>query len=239
MKNNYSEHFEVSGCVSCGHSLCAKKVSLFSNMNETELQSVIDLIERKHYKKGETILHVGDAFDKLFIVNKGTLKASSFGEDGKEQILYLLNDGDFIGELALLRNEIASYDLVCIKESYICTIPKEKFDQYLKQNPEILFSIMTSAHEKIASLEKLVSAIASNDADIRLKFLLKQLIRESKSSDASGVIIALNITREDMANFVGVTRETISRKLSQLAQEEILELLDNKHILIKDIHYFE
>ncbi|HAS74411.1 MAG TPA: Crp/Fnr family transcriptional regulator [Clostridiales bacterium UBA8960] len=239
MKNIHSEHFDVNGCISCGHSLCAKKVSLFSNLNETELQSVIDLIERKHYKKGETIMHAGDPFDRLFIVNKGTLKASSFGEDGKEQILYLLSDGDFIGELALLRTEFATYDLVCIKESFLCTIPKSKFDHYLKQNPEILFSIMTSAHEKIASLEKLVSAIASNDADIRLKFLLKQLIGQSKSSDKSSVVISLNITREDMANFVGVTRETISRKLSQLAQENILELMDSKHIRIKNLSYFE
>lgn len=239
MQKKHTDPFQINGCASCGHSLCAKKVSLFEGLSEIELQSVIDLIERKHYKKGDIILHAGDAFDRLFIVNKGTLKACAYGEDGKEQILYLLNDGDFIGELALLRNEIATYDLVCIKESFLCTIPKSKFEIYLKQNPEILFSIMTSAHEKIASLEKLVSAIASNDADIRLKFLLKQLIDRAKPTKNNALIITLNITREDMANFVGVTRETISRKLSQLASEDILELVDNKHIRIKDLDYFE
>lgn len=239
MQKNHVDHFRINGCASCGHSLCAKKVSLFEGLNEFELQSVIDLIERKHYKKGDIVMHAGDVFDKLFIVNKGTLKAASYGEDGKEQILYLLNDGDFIGELALLRSEIATYDLVCIKESFLCTIPKSKFDLYLKQNPEILFSIMTSAHEKIASLEKLVSAIASNDADIRLKFLLKQLIDRAKPSKNHDLVITLNITREDMANFVGVTRETISRKLSQLAGDNILELVDSKHIRIKELSYFD
>lgn len=239
MQKKHTDPFQINGCASCGHSLCAKKVSLFEGLSEIELHSVIDLIERKHYKKGDIILHAGDAFDRLFIVNKGTLKACAYGEDGKEQILYLLNDGDFIGELALLRSEIATYDLVCIKESFLCTIPKSKFEIYLKQNPEILFSIMTSAHEKIASLEKLVSAIASNDADIRLKFLLKQLIDRAKPTKNNALIITLNITREDMANFVGVTRETISRKLSQLASEDILELVDNKHIRIKDLDYFE
>lgn len=239
MLKKHTDPFQINGCARCGHSLCAKKVSLFEGLSELELQSVIDLIERKHYKKGDIIMHAGYAFDRLFIVNKGTLKACAYGEDGKEQILYLLNDGDFIGELALLRNEIASYDLVCIKESFLCTIPKSKFEVYLKQNPEILFSIMTSAHEKIASLEKLVSAIASNDADIRLKFLLKQLIDRAKPAKNNALIITLNITREDMANFVGVTRETISRKLSQLASDDILELVDNKHIRIKDLDYFE
>lgn len=239
MKSVYAEHFPVSGCATCGHSLCAKKVSLFSNLDEIQLQDVIDLIERKHYKKGEVVMRVGDDFNRLYIVNKGALKASSYQEDGKEQILYLLNDGDCIGELSLLKSEPAVYDLIAVKESFLCTITKTKFDDYLKSNPDILFAIMTSAHDKISSLEKLVGAIASNDADIRLKFLLKQLIHQSTQKSSKGTIIKLQLTREDMANFVGVTRETISRKLSQLAQDDILELLDNKQILIKDLQYFE
>ncbi len=234
MKNIYTDPFKVSGCATCGHSLCAKKVSLFSNLNETQLNDVIALIDRKHYKKGDVILHTGETFDRLYIVNKGTLKASSVQEDGKEQILYLLSDGDCIGELALLKTEAAVYDLIAIKECYLCTIPKSKFDLFLKANPEVLFSIMASAHDKIASLEKLVGAIASNDADIRLKFLIKQLM--DQSSDAK--LIKLSLTREDMANFVGVTRETISRKLSQLAHDGILELVDNKQIRILDETYF-
>lgn len=239
MKAIHSEHFPVNGCVTCGHSLCAKKVSLFSNLNASQLEAVIELIERKHYKKGETVMRVGDAYDRLYIVNSGTLKASSYQEDGKEQILYLLNDGDCIGELALLKSEPAVYDLIAIKESFLCTIPKNSFDTFLKANPEIIFAIMASTHEKISSLEKLVGAISSNDADIRLKFLLKQLIDQSKERTPKGTVIHLQLTREDMANFVGVTRETISRKLSQLAQDEILELKDSKKILIKDLAYFD
>ena len=234
MKNIYTDPFKVSGCATCGHSLCAKKVSLFSNLNEAQLNDVIALIDRKHYKKGDVILHTGETFDRLYIVNKGTLKASSVQEDGKEQILYLLSDGDCIGELALLKTEPAVYDLIAIKECYLCTIPKSKFDLFIKDNPEVLFSIMTSAHDKIASLEKLVGAIASNDADIRLKFLIKQLMDQSSDSK----LIKLNLTREDMANFVGVTRETISRKLSQLAHDGILELVDNKQIRILEPAYF-
>lgn len=234
MKNIYTDPFKVSGCATCGHSLCAKKVSLFSNLNESQLNDVIALIDRKHYKKGDIILHTGETFDRLYIVNKGTLKASSVQEDGKEQILYLLSDGDCIGELALLKTEPAVYDLIAIKECYLCTIPKSKFDLFIKANPEVLFSIMASAHDKIASLEKLVGAIASNDADIRLKFLIKQLMDQSSDSK----LIKLNLTREDMANFVGVTRETISRKLSQLAHDGILELVDNKQIRILEPAYF-
>lgn len=231
--------FPVQGCATCGHSLCAKKVSLFSHLNDAQIKEIIQLIERKHVKKGDVVLHAGELFDRLYIVNKGTIKASTYQEDGKEQILYLLEDGDCIGELALLKSEHAVYDLIAVRESFICTIPKTKFDAYLRLHPEIMFSIMASAHEKIASLEKLVGAIASNDADIRLKFLLKQLIEQAGKENNQPIIIKLNLTREDMANFVGVTRETISRKLSQLAHDGILAFEDSKRIRIINRDYFD
>lgn len=231
--------FPVQGCATCGHSLCAKKVSLFSHLSDTQIKEIIQLIERKHLKKGDIVLHTGEIYDRLYIVNKGTLKASTYQEDGKEQILYLLSDGDCIGELALLKSERAVYDLIAVRESFICTIPKTKFDDYLRLHPEIMFSIMASAHEKIASLEKLVGAIASNDADIRLKFLLKQLIEQAGKTLDQPIIIKLNLTREDMANFVGVTRETISRKLSQLAHDGILAFEDSKRIKIIKRNYFD
>ncbi len=221
-----------NGCMTCGHELCAKKVSLFSKLDPDQLQAVIALIERKRYKKGATILRLGDAFDRLFIVNHGSLKACTYGEDGKEHILYILGDGDSLGELSLLKLEAAPYDLIALKESYLCTIPKSSFDAFVKANSEITLAILESAHERIRSLEKLVGAIASNDADTRLKFLIQNLMTRSGTPVEGGILITEHLTREDMANFVGVTRETISRKLSQLTAEGALKLVDGKKLMV-------
>ncbi|MCD4713057.1 MAG: Crp/Fnr family transcriptional regulator [Clostridiales bacterium] len=237
MKHTF--HFPTDGCVTCGDKLCTKKVSLFSNLNDEQIHTLLELIERKHYKKGEVVMHTGDDFDRLYIVNHGSLKASTYNEDGKEQILYILNDGDSLGELSLLKKVASPYDLIALKECFLCTIPKYRFDEFIKENPEIVFAILESAHEKISSLEKLVGAIASNDADIRLRFLIHRLMKQSGSTTPKGILISLQLTREDMANFVGVTRETISRKLSHLSGEGILEILENKQLLIVDQDYFE
>lgn len=230
---------QTDGCATCGHKLCARKVSLFSNMDDAQLQTILTLIERKHYKKGETILNQGDPFDRLYIINSGNLKACTFGEDGKEQILYILNEGDSIGELSLLKREIANYDLIAMKTSHLCTIPKNRFDIFLKDNPEMMFALLESAHEKITSLEKLVTAISSPDADIRLKFLIQRLCKQNGKVTPEGIRLTLNLTREDMANFVGVTRETISRKLSSLSADNLITFIDQKTLLIKSIDYFD
>jgi CRP/FNR family transcriptional regulator len=69
--------------------------------------------------------------------------------------------------------------------------------------------------------------------------LINRLIKQSGENMAVGIIINLELTREDMANFVGVTRETVSRKLSKLADKGILKISDNKQILIIDKTYFD
>lgn len=232
-------HFPTDGCITCGNKLCTKKVSLFSKLDKYQLDTITSLIERKHYNKGELVLRFGDDFDRLYIVNHGTLKAVSYNEDGKEQILYILKDGDSIGELSLLKKAESQYDLIAIKESYICTIPKYKFDEFIKTNPDVIFAVLESTYEKITSLEKLVGAIASNDGDSRLKFLINRLIKQSGDKTSEGIIINLELNREDMANFVGVTRETISRKLSKLSDEGILKIIESKQILVIDETYFE
>ncbi|GAU78354.1 Crp/Fnr family transcriptional regulator [Fusibacter sp. 3D3] len=228
-----------NGCATCGHKLCARKVSLFSNMDDLQLQTLLTLIERKHYKKGDVVLNQGDTFERLYIINSGGLKASTFGEDGKEQILYILNEGDSIGELSLLKRETAPYNLITIKPCHLCTIPKDRFDSYLKENPEMMFSILESAHEKITSLENLVTAISSSDADVRLKFLIQRLCKQSGKITPEGIVLTLALTREDMANFVGVTRETISRKLSSLNANGLIDFIDQKTIMIKSNDYFD
>lgn len=69
--------------------------------------------------------------------------------------------------------------------------------------------------------------------------MINRLIKQSGEKKAEGIIINLELTREDMANFVGVTRETVSRKLSKLADKGILKISDNKQILIIDKTYFD
>jgi len=236
MSPTATEAFQINGCATCGHTLCAKKVTLFAGLDDAHIREIITLIERRRYKKGEIILRTGDLFDRLYIINKGLIKAISVQEDGKEQILHLLSDGDSIGELALLKSESALYDLVAASETFLCTIPKSRFDAFLKENPDLMFAILTTAYERISSLEKLVGAIASNDADIRLKFLIQQLYKQSGNQ---GNVLSLTLTREDMANFVGVTRETISRKLSLLVKDNVLEFIDQKKIKLLDLSYFE
>jgi CRP/FNR family transcriptional regulator len=233
MKN--SNEFKMhDGCISCGHKLCAQKVSLFESLDQKQLDTVTALIVRKQFDRGEFIFNQGDMLDSLYIVNAGSIKISTVNTEGKEQILYLLQEGEFIGDLALLKSTEAQFDAVALTKTHVCTISNVDFLNLMMNNKEILASTLAYAHTRINSLERLVQAVSTNEADARLHYLLTQLAESNGNQTKDGIIINLNITREDMANFVGVSRETISRKLAQLNREGVIEIMDQKTIrLIK------
>lgn len=112
-------------------------------------------------------------------------------------------------------------------------------DSLIKINPDISIKVLEYAHDRIASLESLVQTLTTKDVEARLAYLLLNLSKTFGTKTDKGIEITLQLTREDMANFIGVSRETISRKLSYFQSENIIELFENKLILIKDINFLK
>jgi CRP/FNR family transcriptional regulator, anaerobic regulatory protein len=224
-----------NNCCSCGHGNCTKKVALFSSLSDRELYKILSLITRKHFEKGEMIFLEGDIFDKLFIINGGSIKIFQFNKEGKEQILYILKEGEFLGDLNLLKKDIFKFNAAALESTNLCIIHKDDFDNIIKSSPEISLKVLEYAHDRISSLEALIQTLTTKDIDARLATLLLTLSKTFGVKTNVGLEINLPLSREEMANFIGVTRETISRKLSSFQSQDIIEILENKRILLKNI----
>lgn len=225
-----------NGCCTCNHKYCAKKVSLFSSLSDKDLNKVVSLVTQRSFDKGDTIFSEGEIFDKLFIINSGSMKVYKYTKDGKEQILYILKEGEFLGDLNLLKKDTFSFSATALENINICIIHKDDFDTLMNSNPNISIKVLEYAHDRITSLENLVQTLTTKDVEVRLATLLLNLSKTFGVKTTKGIEITLSLTREDMANFIGVTRETISRKLSHFQNENIIEIFDNKLILIKDMN---
>lgn len=222
-------------CLSCGHKHCAKKVSLFSNLSEEDLDQVVSLVSRRRVTKGETVFRMGDPSESLYIVNRGSLKVYVLSREGREQILYFLKEGEFLGDVHLLKTGTFDYEATALEDTHLCVIHKQDFDRLILERPEIAIKLLAYAHDRIADLEELIQTLTTNDADARLASLLISLATSSGTQTEEGIEVALTISREDMARYIGLTRETISRKLGQFASAGILYFKDNKHMVIRDL----
>lgn len=232
------EKFEAAqcNCDSCQNKLCASKVPIFSFLSEAELLKIVGKTGHMSFKTGDVLCHEGEGSDKLLIIRDGQVKLSKLTKDGKEQIIHILSSGDFLGELSLLSgNEKYNFTAYAITEVKLCTLTKKDMDEIILDNPEISLKILKEVTMRLIETENLAQNLATNDAEIRIASMLIEFAEKFGTVKGNKVYIRLPINREEMANYTGVTRETISRKLSSLEAAGIIQQSGNKTIILKDI----
>ncbi|SFC29989.1 Crp/Fnr family transcriptional regulator [Clostridium uliginosum] len=221
-------------CNNCRGELCASKVPIFENLNNEELIEIVKTIKHKEYSKGDVIFTEGNVANTLYFINEGKIKLYKYTKDGKEQILHVLSEGDFFGELDLIKPSKYGFNSKAIVNSKICTLTKDEMKDIIMRKPEIGIKVLETVGERLAKVENLVQNLATNDVDSRMAYLLTDLIERYGESIEKNISIKLPLSREDMASFIGVTRETISRKLKKFEDEKLIKIVGTKNIIILD-----
>lgn len=230
---------DTHSCENCTGKYCATKAPIFSMLDKEQIGEVTSLIVRRKYKKGQIIFFEGDVSDKFYIINKGKIKIYKYTKEGKEQILYILSEGDFMGYLNLLKKSKFEFNAEALEDVGVCILTKDNFDNILKKTPEISLKILENLHDRIVSLEDLVQRLSTKDIEARIAGILVSFARDFGEMQGNEIVIDSPLSREEMANYIGVTRETISRKLTSMQDDGIIQLIGNKKIAIKNLEYLK
>jgi len=224
----------ICTCDSCHNKLCAKQISIFSSLDSQQLTKVADLIIHKGYKKGELLIFEGERMNSLFIINKGQTKAFRNTQDGREQILHLFSEGDFFGERNLLRDQVSNYSVEALEETHVCLIHKKDFQLLVREHPDIALKVMEELCRRLDRLENTVETMGTRTVEARVSSVLLEFADKYGKPHPKGIMIELPLNREGIANYIGLTRETVSRKMSLLQDEGVIEMNGNKKVLIVD-----
>jgi len=214
---------------------CPKRVPIFHSLSELEIQKITDVVHHKVFKKGERIIEEGEKSTSLYIIHSGKIKLSKLTVQGKEQIVHLLTVGDFFGEQNLFHdNTVMNLSGYAVEDTKICLLKKQDFDQIMANNPDISFKFLKTITKRLAHTEDLARTLATKDPEVRIANMLLEFCEIFGTEKQNAILINLPITREEISSYVGLTRETISRKLAKFADKGILTLIGNKQILIKN-----
>ena len=213
---------------------CLNRVSIFRNLENSQKIDILKKIEHKKFKKGDIIFNEGDDATALFFMSNGRIKLYKYTTDGKEQIISVLSDGDFYGELDILKKSKYRVNAKAITDCKICTVTSRDFKELMTARPELALAVIESLTERLTDAEGLVRSLATNDVDARIAYLLSSLIDKYGEKAGSNIEIQLPLSREDMANYIGVARETISRKLKKFEKGGIIKLEGTKKIIVLD-----
>jgi CRP/FNR family transcriptional regulator len=213
-------HKHVS-CASCS----ARKNSLFGTYGESE---VIDLNHEKtcnYYKKNQPLFIEGSFPRGVFCLNQGKVKVFTRGDEGKEQIIHIAKAGDVIGFRSMFSGEPYKVSASTLEESNICFIGKDDFLLMMDNNPTLRNGIIKELSKELGDRAQFITNMAQKSVRERLAFSLLIL------ADIYGEE-EINLTREDMANFVGTATETLIRLLKDFKEDQIIEIHTRKLLIV-------
>jgi len=225
---------EHKGCEHCQGDSCIYKVPIFSSLNKDELMNIARLIDHKQYKRGEIVIHEGEKSGAITIIRSGSAKACRYSPEGKEQIVYIFSEGDFFGEQNLLTERTASYSVIALTDLRVCTLSKNDFQPLLYNYPDISIKILSELSERMYRLENAMHGMGVRNVDYRVASLLLEFAVKYGRKTSEGIIIQMPLSREGIASYLGVARETVSRKLGQMEKDGIIRSLNNKSIILLD-----
>ena len=191
-------------------------------------------------KKGESLFLEGDKVSKLFIISEGMIKISKSTATGKEQIINILTVGDFLGESNILGDtKESNVSAVAVKNTELCTISREDLKNILYSNPSICLKLLSEMNKRLIEVENLSKNLSNNNPEARICCMLLEFSEKYGKVVNGKIEIDLPLNREGMANYCGIARETLSRKLTLLENENIIKAVGTKKIIINNLSLLE
>ncbi|HCX64676.1 MAG TPA: Crp/Fnr family transcriptional regulator, partial [Eubacteriaceae bacterium] len=127
------------------------------------------------------------------------------------------------------------YHVEAVEDTHICMISKKDFQEIVENHPIMTGKMMAALVERIDRLEDMVENMGAQEIEKRLIEVLVEFARSSDEEMKNNMEIVIPLSREGIANYIGSTRETVSRKLNLLKAEGLIDFVGNKKIRIKDI----
>jgi len=212
------------------HKRCISIVPIFNHLTEEEMNGIVKETTSLTYARGETLFHPGDVSSRLYIVHKGRVKIYRLSENGKEQLVRVLEPGDFTGELTLFNETTVDTYAEALEKTQLCVMEGVDFQQFLLTYPAIAIKVLNEISRRLQQSEEQSAQIALEKVETRLALYLARIAEEQKSTT-----ITLPMSQKDIASYLGTTPETINRKLNELVDKGMIQVGKSRKIVITDL----
>ncbi|MEP0202121.1 MAG: fumarate/nitrate reduction transcriptional regulator Fnr [Halioglobus sp.] len=232
---------DSSGLVACTHDYQVRcgncrlnSLCLPLALESEDIEQLDSIIQRsKPLQKSNHLYREGDAFQSVFAVRSGTLKAYKTTDDGREQVTGFYFPGEIVGMDGISNNTHAS-SAKALETSALCEIPFTSLERLSTLMPSLQRHFFQLMSREITADQQLITLLSKNSADERVAALLLSISTRNSRRKLSATHFRLPMSRVDIGNYLGLTVETVSRVFSRMQKMDVLRV-DNKEIEILDI----
>ncbi|MFL6031978.1 MAG: Crp/Fnr family transcriptional regulator [Rubrobacteraceae bacterium] len=186
------------------------------------------VVERRFEPK-DTIFTPGDPDDQLYFLLSGAVRLYKIYGDYKEATTALLKDSGVFGKLNLVEGRWQDVFAEAVTEARVASIQKAALERVIKSDPEFALRLFSSLSERLRQSDEVIESLLHREVSTRLATLLVNLGERFGEDD----LIDVRLTHQDLANMIASTREAVSKVMSELQRDGVIETR-NRRIAILD-----
>jgi CRP/FNR family cyclic AMP-dependent transcriptional regulator len=207
----------------------ARGIPLFAGVADDDLEQIASHLIERRYPKDTTIVEEGLPGDYMYIIREGRVKVTKLSDDGREKILEFLDEGAFVGEMALFERAPRSASVKTLTPVRLLALSRTDFIGTLKKSPDLAMAVIQELSRRLRTINEQASALSFQRVKDRTKGLLERLAREPYGDGSRRRTPSL--THQQIADMIGTSRETVTRVVKELKTDGWLEQ-EGKHYLV-------
>lgn len=230
--NNYQKFSlsTLSSKIKC-KTCVLSNLCIAATLTDDEINNLDTATKSKSYLEKDGILyHAGESKHKIYAVSSGSIKTTSINKNGLEQITGFYFPGEILGLEGLADMELKS-TASAMESSSVCEISEDDFDKLCEKNQGLRKAFMRIVSKEISNEQGMMMSLGQMKSDEKLAGFLVSLSSRFKQRGFSETEFNLSMSRHDIANYLGLTIETISRLFKAFQKQGLLEV-KNRHIKI-------
>lgn len=209
-----------------------RDIALCGVLDEDDLATYRNSGGTQKLSAGQPLFHEGDRAAQVYTVTEGGLKLYKLLPDGRRQIMGFVFPGDYLG---VTINDEHPFTAEALEGTKACRFNRNRFEDFVDEHPEMERGLYRlAAHELAAAQSQMVLLGRKSAAERVATFLLNLLERKERVSGETHAEVTLAMSRSDIADYLGMTKETVSRVLALLKSKRLIRLAALDRIQILD-----
>ncbi len=214
---------QLARCDSCP----VRSLAVCAVLEAEEIEQLASIVTDMNVDGGAIIFEEGDVADHVYTVTGGAVKTSKLLPDGRCQITGFLFPGDFLG---LAHGENFAFSAEALGKTRICRFQKPRFMSVLDHFPKLEHRLLSDASSELAAAHSQMLLLGRKTASEKVASFLLMLFEKGARVEDSEDLIRVPMSRADMADYLGLTTETVSRTITKFRKEGLI-VLENDHTI--------
>jgi CRP/FNR family transcriptional regulator, cyclic AMP receptor protein len=209
-----------------------QKVPLLAGLSDGDREALAAAVVRRRYRKGDIVMQKEEPGHALFIVERGSVRIYVPSAQGNDLILAVLGPGDFFGDLSLLDGRPRSASAAVGGDTSLLQLERSDFIALITRRPAAAMAVLEAVARRLRETDEMASDLAFLDVAGRLAKKLLELASAHGVERDGGLLIELPVTQEELANMIGVTRESVNRNLSDFRRLGLIKNQGRRIVIV-------